>query len=62
MLVNNTYDLQRISNYVERDAEVPKETLIHRIAGKESYALLVYIKSIVFHHAIKDGTGKLYLV
>ena len=62
MLTNTTPDLQKISNYVEMDAEVPKETLIHRIAGKVSYSLLVYIKSIVFHHAMKDRYGRLYLV
>jgi hypothetical protein len=62
MKPNATEDIQRISSYVESDAEVPKETLIQRIAGKVSYSLLVYVKSIVFHHAVKDGSGKLYLV
>jgi hypothetical protein len=55
-------DLQQIGKYVELGAEIPKETLIHRIAGKVNYSLFVYLKSTVFHHVIKDRFGKLYLV
>jgi hypothetical protein len=62
MTIISTNDIQGISKYVDSDAEVPKETLIQRMAGKVSYSLLVYIKSIIFHHAEKDNTGRIYLV
>lgn len=58
----NPPELAQIRDFVDSDAEIPKDKLIERIAGKVSYSLLTYIKSTVFHHVIKDKFGKLYLV
>jgi hypothetical protein len=55
-------DLQQIGKFVELGTEIPKETLIHRIAGKVNYSLLVYIKSTVFHHVVKDRFGRIFLM
>jgi RNA-binding protein YhbY len=51
--------LEPITNYVEKDAEITKSTLLSRIAGKVEYSVLQIIKQLVFYKISKNENNEL---
>ena len=54
--------IEALEPFVERETELPKETLLHRIEGKVSNAFALMLSMIQFYRIGKDDQGKMYLV